>query len=47
MKRLLVVDDEEKIRLVIRKYAEFEGYEIEEAENGMKAIQMSARRISI
>ena len=29
MKRLLVVDDEEKIRLVIRKYAEFEGYEIE------------------
>lgn len=29
MKRLLVVDDEEKIRLVIRKYAEFEGYEQE------------------
>lgn len=40
MKRLLVVDDEEKIRLVIRKYAEFEGYEIEEAENGMEAIRL-------
>ena len=44
MKRLLVVDDEEKIRLVIRKYAEFEGYEIEEAENGMKAIQMCRQK---
>ena len=44
MKRLLVVDDEEKIRLVIRKYAEFEEYEIEEAENGMKAIQMCRQK---
>ena len=44
MKRLFVVDDEEKIRLVIRKYAEFEGYEIEEAENGMKAIQMCRQK---
>lgn len=44
MKRLLVVDDEEKIRLIIRKYAEFEGYEIEEAENGMKAIQMCRQK---
>lgn len=40
MKRLLVVDDEEKIRLIIRKYGEFEGYEIEEAENGMQAIEI-------
>ncbi len=38
MKHLLVVDDEEKIRLVIKKYAEYEGYEITEAENGMDAI---------
>ena len=29
--RILVVDDEEKIRLIIRKYGEFEGYEIDEA----------------
>lgn len=40
MKKLLVVDDEEKIRLVIKKYAEFEGYEIKEAENGMEAVAM-------
>ncbi len=40
MKKLLVVDDEEKIRLVIRKYAEFEGYEIKEAKNGMDAVKM-------
>jgi len=31
-KRILVVDDEEKIRKIIRKYGEFEGYEIVEAE---------------
>ena len=39
MKKILVVDDEEKIRLIIKKYAEFEGYEITEASNGMEAIE--------
>jgi DNA-binding response OmpR family regulator len=39
MKNILVVDDEEKIRLVIKKYAEFEGYNIVEAEDGMEAIE--------
>lgn len=38
MSRILIVDDEQKIREVIREYAEFNGYEIEEAENGMEAI---------
>ncbi len=38
MSKLLIVDDEEKIRLIIRKYAEFEGYEVEEAEDGMLAV---------
>ena len=37
---ILVVDDEEKIRKVIREYAEFEGYEVEEAENGMDAVNI-------
>lgn len=37
---LLVVDDEAKIRLLIRKYAEFEGNEVTEAENGMEAVQL-------
>ena len=40
MERILVVDDEEKIRAIIKKYAEFEGYEIVEAGNGMEAIRI-------
>ena len=38
MYKLLVVDDEPKIREVIREYAEFNGYEVTEAENGMTAV---------
>lgn len=38
MAKLLVVDDEVNIRKMIRKYAEFEGHEIHEAENGMQAV---------
>lgn len=38
MKKLLVVDDEAKIREVIREYAEFSGYEVTEADEGMSAI---------
>lgn len=44
MKKLLVVDDEEKIRLIIKKYAEFEGYQIEEAENGMEAVEICRKK---
>lgn len=40
MGKLLVVDDEEKIRAIIRKYGEFEGYQIVEASDGMEAIQI-------
>ena len=40
MKRLLIVDDEDKIREVIREYAEFSGYEAEEAADGMSGIGM-------
>ena len=40
MYRLLVVDDEEKIRVLVRKYAEYEGYEVEEAADGMSAIEL-------
>jgi DNA-binding response OmpR family regulator len=39
MKKILVVDDEEKIRSIIRKYGEFEGYEVAEASDGMDAIE--------
>ena len=36
---LLIVDDEARIRDLIRKYAAFEGYPVEEASNGMEAIE--------
>lgn len=36
--RVLVVDDEVNIRNVIKEYAEFEGYDIDEASDGMEAI---------
>lgn len=38
MKKLLVVDDEAKIREVIKEYSEFSGYEVTEAADGMSAI---------
>jgi DNA-binding response OmpR family regulator len=38
MNRLLVVDDEAKIREVIREYSEFNGFEVTEAEDGMSAV---------
>ena len=36
--KLLVVDDEMNIRRVVREYAEFEGYEVDEAADGMEAV---------
>lgn len=43
MRKILIVDDEEKIRDVLREYAEFEGYEVAEADDGFKAIEMARR----
>ena len=40
MSRLLVVDDEEKIRELIKKYALFEGYDVAEAQDGMQAVEL-------
>ena len=39
MPKLLIVDDEEKIREVVKEYALFEGYEVAEAADGMQAIE--------
>ncbi len=38
MFHILVVDDEEKIRSLIRKYAEFSGHRVSEAADGLKAV---------
>ena len=40
MAKILVVDDEIKIREIIKEYAEFEGYEVAQAEDGMQAVEM-------
>lgn len=44
MFRILVVDDEENIRKLIRKYAEFEGHEVTEAADGMEAVQICRKQ---
>ena len=41
---LLIVDDESRIRALIAKYAKFEGYEVEEATNGMQAVEMCRKK---
>ncbi|MBE6123610.1 MAG: response regulator transcription factor [Solobacterium sp.] len=43
MAKLLIVDDEKNIREVVREYAELNGYETDEAEDGMQALDMVAR----
>lgn len=40
MYRILVVDDEARIRSIIKKYAEFEGYSVAEAGDGMEAVRL-------
>ena len=40
MPRIMIADDEPQIRTIVKKYAEFGGYEIEEAENGMQALAL-------
>lgn len=40
MQKILVVDDEKMIRNVIKEYAEFDGFEVTEAEDGMEAVEI-------
>lgn len=40
MKRVLVVDDEENLRLVLRTFLRRQGYEVETAENGEEALPL-------
>ncbi len=40
MAHILIVDDETNIRKVVREYAEFEGYQVTEAANGMEAVNL-------
>ena len=40
MAKLLIVDDEENIREVVREYAEFSGFDVEEAGDGREAVSL-------
>lgn len=40
MYHILVVDDEARIRSIIKKYAEFEGHTVTEAGDGMEAVRL-------
>ena len=41
MYKILIVDDEEHIREVLKEYAEFEGHDVSEACDGMQAVEMA------
>lgn len=41
---ILIADDEARIRTLIAKYAAFEGYLTEEAEDGMQAVEMCRKK---
>ena len=43
MYKILVTDDEEKIRELIGKYAKFEGHSVDFAADGMEAVENAAR----
>ncbi len=40
MKKILICDDEIGLRKVLRRYAEFEGFEVTEAENGLESVEL-------
>jgi DNA-binding response OmpR family regulator len=43
MYHILIVDDEMRIRSIVRKYAEFEGHTVTEAGDGMEAVSLCRR----
>ncbi len=44
MYKILMVDDEPRIRELVKKYALFEGHEVTEAENGMDAVEVCRKQ---
>ena len=41
MYKILIADDEQKIREVLREYAEYEGHQVSEAVDGMQAVELA------
>ncbi|MDM8524030.1 response regulator transcription factor [Desulfococcaceae bacterium HSG8] len=44
MKRILVIDDEDQVRSMLRMMLEREGYEVEDAENGEVGIRLFRKK---
>ncbi|MBQ1469000.1 MAG: response regulator transcription factor [Solobacterium sp.] len=44
MAKILITDDEPKIREMIRKYAQYEGFDVTEAADGMEAVELCTER---
>ena len=44
MAKILITDDEPKIREMIRKYAQYEGFDVMEAADGMEAVELCTER---
>lgn len=44
MSKILIVDDEDKIRDIIKKYAAFDGFEADEAKGGLEAISKTRQK---
>lgn len=44
MHKILIVDDEDAIRIGLREYAEFVGYEVTEAKDGLEAVNLCKER---
>ena len=40
MKRVLLIEDEKSLRLLIKMNLELEGYEVDQAQNGKEALRM-------
>lgn len=45
MTRILICDDEAGLRSIIRRYAEFEGYHCDEAQDGLEAIEWTQKEV--
>ena len=41
MYKILVADDEQNIRELIKKYAKYEGFDVDDASNGLEVIENS------
>lgn len=44
MAKVLIVDDEQKIRFVVKEYAQFSGHEVTEADDGADAVELCRKQ---